>query len=64
MRSLKELSPRDIEEDPNWLFQPNGIAVLSNLERIHINVKSVLSFAKHHELPVIRWKKPIDARRA
>ena len=59
VRSLRQLTAADVQEDGDWRF--TEIATLSNLERQTINVAQVKAFAKHHGLPLIMWKKKLDA---
>ena len=59
VRSLKAWTRADVAEDPAWRFAE--VATPSNLERVQINNVQVRAFAKFHGLPLIKWKKKIDA---
>ena len=58
MKSLKVLSAEDVR-DPAWRFA--SIGVLSHVEREEINMKQVRAFAAYYGLPLVKWRKPIDA---
>ena len=65
----RELTPEDVEEDPEWKFAP--ILVSTNRERLDFTFAQAQEFAKVHGVPVVRWAchyknwkgKPRDAER-
>jgi hypothetical protein len=58
LRHLKVLTAADVSADPDWKFAP--VAVMGNPEANVINACQVMSFAKHFNLPLVRWKMEME----
>ena len=57
VRKLQPVSITDVQDDEGWLFAPVG--VLSKIERDAINISQLKTFAKHFDLPLVKWKLPM-----
>jgi hypothetical protein len=57
VKSLKTVTLEDMKSDEEWLFAPVG--VLSRIERDAINIAQMITFAKHFDLPLVKWRLPM-----
>jgi hypothetical protein len=58
---LRENQPRDDGAsgwEPEWQFAPVG--VLGNAERDLLNARQMEAFAKHFDVPLIKWRIPLN----
>ena len=54
LAQLRTVTDADLEADATWRFAPVG--VLAHVERDFINLQQLLAFARHFNLPIIRWR--------
>jgi hypothetical protein len=50
-----ELTPSDVENDPNWITKSICI-VTSNVDKVIINAEAAKAFGKCNNVPILRWK--------
>ncbi len=50
-----ELTPSDVENDPNWITKSTCI-VTSNVDRAIINAEAAKAFGKRNNVPILQWK--------
>ena len=51
---LEPVSAKDVQQDGAWRFAPIG--VLSHVERDAINHAQLHAFARHFDIPLVRWR--------
>jgi len=51
---IKQLSRRDVLDDPSWKFAP--IATTGNKKRHAINMTMAMQWAVDHNVPIVKWK--------
>ena len=57
LSGLHTVSADDLEAQPDWRFAPVG--VMSHIERDVINIHQATAFAKHFDLPLVKWRLPL-----
>jgi len=57
LKRLHPVSPQE-QSNPLWRFATRG--VLSNRERMHLNKAMVLQWAQFHDVPLYKWRLPVQ----
>ncbi len=54
-----ELTPSDVENDPNWITKSTCI-VTTNVDRAIINAEAAKAFSKRNNVPSLQWKQKLS----